>query len=83
MTRAGSRAGTGAGPSDVESGYLIDCGTCVMRSTDACRECVVTAIVNPPEGAIVFDAAEERAIRAMGTAGLLPLVRYRPGTEAV
>jgi len=70
---------TGAGPSDLH----IDCETCVMRETDACRHCVVMAIVNPPKGAIVFDAAEERAIRAMATAGLLPLVRYRPGSEAV
>lgn len=64
-------------------GYSIDCGTCVMRDTDACGDCVVMAIVNPPEGAIVFDAAEERAIRAMATAGLLPLVKYRPDSEAV
>lgn len=64
------------------SGYQIDCGTCTMRESDACNDCVVMAIVNMPEGAIVFDAAEERAIRAMGTAGLLPLVKYRPDAKA-
>ena len=53
-----------------------------MRDTDVCRDCVVMAIINPPEGAIVFDAAEERAIRAMATAGLLPLVKYRPDSKA-
>lgn len=70
---------TGAGASE----FQIDCGTCVMRETDACRDCVVMAIVDPPQGALVFDAAEERAIRAMAKAGLLPLVKYRPDSEAV
>ena len=62
--------------------FQIDCGTCTMRDTDVCRDCVVMAIINPPDGAIVFDAAEERAIRAMATAGLLPLVKYRPDSKA-
>lgn len=70
-----------AGPSD-GTGFHIDCGTCTMRDTDACGDCVVMAIVNPPRGAIVFDAAEQRAIRTMAKAGLLPLVKYRPDAKA-
>ncbi|GAC1421485.1 MAG: hypothetical protein NVSMB57_15020 [Actinomycetota bacterium] len=65
------------------TGFSIDCGTCVMRDTDACKDCVVTAILDRPKGAVVFDAVEERAIRAMGRAGLLPLVRFQQSeTEA-
>lgn len=65
------------------SGFSIDCGSCVMRATDACSDCVVTAILDRPGGAVVFDAAEERAIRTMATAGLLPIVRFQQSqTEA-
>lgn len=63
-------------------GLVIDCGTCIMRNTDACNGCVVTFILDRAEGAVVFDAAEERAIRAMTGAGLLPLVRYSPDSAA-
>lgn len=65
-----------------DGGFVIDCGTCAMRDTGACADCVVGAILDRPEGAVVFDAAEERAIRTMATAGLLPLVRYTPESEA-
>lgn len=58
-------------------GMIIDCETCVMRNTDACKDCVVSCILDDPGGAIVFDADEERALRAMGRAGLLPLIRWQ------
>ncbi len=59
-------------------GMQIDCDTCVMKDTVACDDCVVSFLLNRPEGAVVFDADEERALRAMSGAGLLPLMRYRP-----
>lgn len=65
-----------------DAGLVIDCNACAMRDTDACRDCVVSYLLDRPEGGVVFDAAEERAIRAMGRAGLLPLVRFRPKEEA-
>lgn len=65
-----------------DSGFSIDCGTCIMRDTDACSGCVVTFILDRPDGAIVFDADEERAIRAMSAAGLLPISRYRRDVAA-
>lgn len=58
------------------TGMLISCNDCRMQGTDACADCVVTHILDCPQGAVVFDAAEERAIRAMGEAGLLPPVRW-------
>ena len=58
------------------TGMLISCDDCRMQGTEACADCVVTYILDRDDGAVVFDAAEERAIRAMGRAGLLPEVRY-------
>ncbi len=57
-------------------GMTVDCNECSMQGTDACNDCVVSFILDRRDGAIVFDAAEERAIRAMTTAGLLPLLRW-------
>ena len=58
---------------------LIDCDQCVMQGTDHCRDCIVTVLLEPADdgGAIVFDADEERAVRAMATAGLVPEIRMR------
>jgi hypothetical protein len=57
----------------------IDCGDCVMAGTSACDDCVVTFIVNrEPGDAVVVDADEERALRALGEGGLVPQLRHRP-----
>jgi hypothetical protein len=56
----------------------IDCETCVMQSTSACDDCIVTFIVNrDPHDAVVFDAAEERALRRLSSAGLVPMLRHQ------
>ena len=55
---------------------LISCDECRMQGTDACGDCVVTYLLDRPEGAVVFDAAEERALREMSKAGLLPPVKW-------
>jgi hypothetical protein len=57
-------------------GLVIDCSGCPNRSESACDDCLVAYILDRPEGAIVFDAAEERAIRALRQGGLLPDVRF-------
>ena len=55
----------------------IDCDECLMQSTAACDDCVVSFICDrDPEEAIVFDAAEERALRLLGGAGLVPRLRH-------
>ena len=59
----------------------IDCNECAMAGTAACDDCVVSFIVDRPEGAVVFDAAEERALREMNRAGLLPEVRWEARPE--
>jgi len=63
------------------TGMLISCDDCVMQGTDACTDCVVTFLVDRPEGAVVFDADEERALREMNRAGLLPGVKWQGRTD--
>jgi hypothetical protein len=58
------------------SGLVIDCTSCPNRTENACDDCLVAYILDRPEGAIVFDAAEERALRALREGGLLPDVRF-------
>lgn len=61
---------------------LIDCDDCALRHTDACADCIVTFLVERPEGAIVFDVEEERALRTLRQAGLAPGSRYRPAADS-
>lgn len=57
----------------------IDCGDCAMHDTQACDDCVVSFVLSrEPGDALVIDAAEERALRALGDAGLVPHLRHRP-----
>ena len=54
----------------------IDCGECVMSETTACDDCIVTYLLDRPEGAVIFDSEEERAIRTLQRAGLAPATRF-------
>lgn len=67
-----------------EAGVLrIDCAECVLEGTSACVDCVVTFLVDREPGtAVVVDAAEVRALRALARGGLAPVLRHRP-REAV
>jgi hypothetical protein len=68
---------------------IIDCDTCVMRRSAACRDCFVTflcdqagvAAAGPAadEGAdaVVLDLAEARAVRWFAAAGMVPTLRHR------
>lgn len=67
-----------------ETPITISCQSCVMQHTDTCADCVVTfmcqhesAHVQPPDDAIVFDIAEQRAVRLLAAAGLVPTLRHR------
>jgi hypothetical protein len=58
---------------------IIDCADCVMAGTSACDDCVVTFIIErEPGDAVVIDADEERALRALGENGLVPRLRHLP-----
>lgn len=56
----------------------IDCGTCELRATTACDDCVVSFVCDrPADEAVVIDVAEARVIRLLGRAGLVPGLRHR------
>jgi hypothetical protein len=56
----------------------IDCGTCVMRATPACTDCMVSYLCDrDDDDAVVFDLVEYRAVRLLADAGLLPSLRHR------
>ena len=48
-----------------------------MQHTSACDDCVVTFIVGRQPGeAVVIDVEEERAVRMLAGAGLVPRLRH-------
>ena len=55
----------------------IDCDRCTLRETDACRDCVVTFLLErDPDDAVVIDADEARAMRMLERAGLAPKLLF-------
>jgi hypothetical protein len=61
---------------------IIDCDTCVMRDTDACTDCVVTAVLEPSTGPLIFDGDEVVAITLLQDSGLLPPSHFTPAKDA-
>ena len=56
----------------------ISCDGCSMRATSACDDCIVTYICErEPDDSVVFDLAEQRAVRLLVQAGLVPTLRHR------
>ena len=61
----------------------ISCDDCIMQRSDHCRDCVVTFICGrEPDDALVIDADEARAVRLLGRAGLVPVLRHVPREDA-
>jgi hypothetical protein len=57
---------------------VISCDTCCMRATPACDDCVVTFLCERAgDEAVVLDLAEQRAVRLLADAGLVPTLRHR------
>jgi hypothetical protein len=55
----------------------ISCDECVMESTPACDDCVVTFLCGrAPGDAIVIDVVEARALRLLEQGGLAPALRH-------
>jgi hypothetical protein len=53
---------------------LIDCDTCVARDL-ACRDCVVSVLLDRPPIPVELDDAEQAAIERLSSAGLVPPLR--------
>lgn len=62
---------------------LIECGACSKQHTDHCPNCVVSVLLEPSprSRSVVVDADEERAMRELARAGLIPEIRMRPKRE--
>lgn len=70
-----------ATPCATASVVTIDCDSCVMNGSDACDDCLVNVVVSREPGeAVVFDAAEERSLRALAGEGMVPELRYLAST---
>ena len=55
----------------------IDCDECALQGSEACSDCVVTYICSrETDDALLIDVAEERAIRILSGAGLVPELRH-------
>ena len=61
----------------------IDCDDCAMQHTAACEDCIVTALLDRKDEAVVFSLDEARAIKALQRAGLAPENRFLPITRAL
>lgn len=57
---------------------IIDCEMCAMAGTDACAECVVTALIDESSGPLRLVDTEEEAIRNLADAGLVSPIRLVP-----
>ena len=61
--------------------FTISCDECVMQGTEACQDCVVTFLCGRDPGeAVIIDADEERAVRVLARAGLVPALRHQRRT---
>ena len=69
--------GTAENNAAIAEGGEIFRVNCAMCHTDVCDDCVVTFVVNRNPGkALVIDVAEERAVRLLARAGLVPELRH-------
>lgn len=60
---------------------LINCNDCAMQDTEHCKDCLVTALLHPPSGAVEIDEELDPPLRALSKAGLIPLLKFRPRAE--
>lgn len=61
---------------------LVDCDQCVMQHTDACSDCVVTAILQIQPGPLDLEEPEVTALESMAELGLVPNLRLVPKRKA-
>jgi hypothetical protein len=56
---------------------LIDCDTCAVRDIH-CGDCVMTVLLGSQGGSVELDSAEQEALGALASGGLLPTLRLVP-----
>jgi hypothetical protein len=60
---------------------LIDCDTCIARDY-ACRDCVVTVLLDGARAPVDLDDEEQAAIGSLAAAGLVPPLRLVPRSRS-
>jgi hypothetical protein len=55
----------------------IECGRCEMYESEHCADCLVTALLHPPAGAIEIDDELDSSLQALSGAGLIPVLKFR------
>jgi hypothetical protein len=49
-----------------------------MYQSEHCTDCLVTALLHPPDGVVEIDEALDPSLDALSGAGLIPTLRFRP-----
>ena len=61
----------------------IECTNCEMYRSTHCDDCLVTALLHPPDGVVEIDDELEGSLETLSGAGLIPVLRFRPRTEDI
>lgn len=58
---------------------IIDCQDCEMHETRHCKDCFVMAVLSRKKDApfVIEDDDEQKAIAALQTQGLAPLLKFK------
>lgn len=59
----------------------IDCTRCEMYRSEHCQDCLVTALLHPPEVQLDIDEDLDPSLQALTGAGLIPVLKFRPRVE--
>jgi hypothetical protein len=55
----------------------IDCTRCQMYRSDHCEDCLVTALLHPPEHVVEIDEGLDPPLQALAGVGLIPVLKFR------
>lgn len=59
----------------------IDCHECEMYRSQHCDDCLVTAMLHPPDGVVDIPETLDPALEALSGAALIPVLKFRPRGE--
>ena len=60
----------------------IVCTDCQMYNSPHCDDCLVTALLHPPEAPVEIDEDLDPPLQALSGAGLIPVLKFRPREPA-
>ena len=60
----------------------IDCSGCAMYQSHHCDDCMVTALLHPPQDIVDISEDLSPPLDALVSAGLIPVLRFRPREPA-